>query len=563
MKKLKYLIFTCSIFIFSIQVVNANSLKSIDIEAIIDKNGTMHIQEVWSMTTNKDTEIYKEQYNLGNMTISNFRVSDEKRSYSLKNNWNINASFENKKYQYGINYVKKGLELCWGISEYGKKTYTISYDLNNAIFNTNDAQVLYIRLINDLDFPPKKFNIKISGYKNFSNILDVWGYGYKGYAYVNNGKIYMSNEENTPLSNGDYGVLLVKFPLNTFNTTNSYNQYKTFNDVYKTAEKDTFEYDYDENNKSYGKNRLTDFISFITILVPGLIIFLSLKKVANYKKYKFGEAGRITNIEDINMFRDIPCQKNVFRAFFISEAYNFNTKKTDFIGTIFLKWLNEDKIKIVKTTERSFFKEKEITAIDLNNLTQLENAMESELANIVIKASKDNILSEKEIEKYCNNNYKNIFDWLDNAEEYGCELYMQDNLVTKEKNSYIIDDKVKNDAIELAGLKKFLEEFSKINTKQPLEVKLWKEYLMYAQIFGIANEVANQFKNLYPEVLNEGQNYNYDIGDIIFINNFSHNMATTATDARSSANSYSSGGGGFSSGGGGGGSFGGGGGGSR
>jgi len=263
------------------------------------------------------------------------------------------------------------------------------------------------------------------------------------------------------------------------------------------------------------------------------------------------------------MFRDIPCQKNIFRAFFISEAYRFNTKKTDFIGTVFLKWLNENKIKIIKTTERSFFKEKEVTAIDLNNLTQLENIIENELADIVIKASKDNILSEKEIEKYCNNNYKNIFDWLDNAEKYGCELYMQDNLVTKEKKSYVIDDKVKNDAIELAGLRKFLKEFSKINTKQPIEVKLWKEYLMYAQIFGIANEVAKQFKNLYPEVLNEGQNYNYDIGDIIFINNFSHNMATTASDAKSAANSYSSGGGGFSSGGGGGGSFGGGGGGSR
>jgi len=563
MKKLNYLIIVFSLFILGIQGVNANSLKSIDIEATIDKNGTMHIQEVWSMTTNKDTEIYKEQYNLGNMTITNFRVSDEKRSYSLKNNWNINASFENKKYQYGINYVQKGLELCWGISEYGKKTYTISYDLNNAIFNTSDAQVLYLRLINDLDFPPQKFNIKISGYKSFSDTLDVWGYGYKGYAYVNNGKIYMSNEENTPLSNGDYGVLLVKFPLNTFNTTNSYSQYKTFNDVYKIAEEDTFEYDYDENNNFKGKNRLVDFISFVIIFVPVLISFLTFSKALNYKKYKFGKEGIITNIEDINMFRDIPCQKNIFRAFFISEAYRFNTKKTDFIGTVFLKWLNENKIKIIKTTERSFFKEKEVTAIDLNNLTQLENIIENELADIVIKASKDNILSEKEIEKYCNNNYKNIFDWLDNAEKYGCELYMQDNLVTKEKKSYVIDDKVKNDAIELAGLRKFLKEFSKINTKQPIEVKLWKEYLMYAQIFGIANEVAKQFKNLYPEVLNEGQNYNYDIGDIIFINNFSHNMATTASDARSAANSYSSGGGGFSSGGGGGGSFGGGGGGSR
>ena len=561
MKKLKYFVFTSILFISSITCVNANSLKSIDIDATIDKNGTLHIQEIWDMKTNKDTEIYKEEYNLGNMTISNFKVRDEKRVYTLKSNWNINASFENKKYQYGINRVSEGLELCWGISEYGNKTYTISYDLNNAIFNTEDAQVLYLRLINDLDFPPQKFNIEISGYKYFPDTLDVWGYGYKGYAYVNNGKIYMSNEENTKLKKGDYGVLLVKFPLNTFDTTNSYSQYETFNDVYKIAENGTFEYDYNENKINIF-NKILNFISNFFPMIILITIILKVSKLSS-NKYKFGTAGKSIDMNNINMFRDIPCQKNIFRAFFISEAYNLSKKNTDFIGSIFLKWLNEDKIKIVKTTEKKLFKEKEVTAIELSNLNQLETPIESELADVIIKASKDNILNQNELEKYSKNNYNKIFDWLKDAEIYGRDLYVTDNLVTKEKRSYVIDDKVKNDAIELAGLKKYLQEFSRIDIKQPLEVKLWKEYLMYAQIFGMADKVAKQFKNLYPEVLNEMQTYNYDIGDIILINNFSHTMGPSAESARSAAKSYSSGGGGFSSGGGGGGSFGGGGGGSR
>ena len=199
----------------------------------IDELGTMHVEEIWQMRTNKDTEIYKEEYNLGNINITNFQVRDEDRVYTEKSNWNINDSFENKKYKYGINYVSQGLELCWGISEYGNKTYTISYDLENAVFNTEDSQVLYLRLINDLDFPPENFNITISGPEYFQDTLDVWGYGYKGYAYVDNGKIYLSNEENTSLKNGEYVVLLVKFPLNTFNVdeNNTYQEYQTFNDV--------------------------------------------------------------------------------------------------------------------------------------------------------------------------------------------------------------------------------------------------------------------------------------------------------------------------------------------
>ena len=87
---------------------------------------------------------------------------------------------------------------------------------------------------------------------------------------------------------------------------------------------------------------------------------------------------------------------------------------------------------------------------------------------------------------------------------------------------------------------------------------LWEEYLMYAQIFGVASEVAKQFKKLYPDVITD---YNYE--SVVFVRNVSYSGMRAASTARSRAQSYSSGGGGFSSGGGGGGSFGGGGGGFR
>lgn len=42
------------------------------------------------------------------------------------------------------------------------------------------------------------------------------------------------------------------------------------------------------------------------------------------------------------------------------------------------------------------------------------------------------------------------------------------------------------EAKKIAGVKKFLLEFSNIKDKSSIEVNLWEEYLMYAQIFGIA-----------------------------------------------------------------------------
>ena len=88
---------------------------------------------------------------------------------------------------------------------------------------------------------------------------------------------------------------------------------------------------------------------------------------------------------------------------------------------------------------------------------------------------------------------------------------------------------------------------------------------MFAQIFGIADKVAEQFKNLYPKEIYElNDTYSsLDLGDIIILNAISHSAVASATSARTAAQNYSSGGGGFSSGGGGMGSFGGGGGGGR
>ena len=82
---------------------------------------------------------------------------------------------------------------------------------------------------------------------------------------------------------------------------------------------------------------------------------------------------------------------------------------------------------------------------------------------------------------------------------------------------------------------------------------------MFAYLFGMADKVAKQFKNLYPEIVREMETNNFDYNTVLYINNISSRTVQAASAARSAAESYSGGGGGFSSGGGGGGSFGGGG----
>ena len=110
--------------------------------------------------------------------------------------------------------------------------------------------------------------------------------------------------------------------------------------------------------------------------------------------------------------------------------------------------------------------------------------------------------------------------------------------------------------------------------------KMWMEILLgigqtlfmtlistlFAYLFGIADKVAKQLKDMYPEIVEQTDvngNVMFDYDMFMFVNHISMRSVSAASSARAAAESYSSGGGGFSSGGGGGGSFGGGGGGSR
>ena len=195
--------------------------------------------------------------------------------------------------------------------------------------------------------------------------------------------------------------------------------------------------------------------------------------------------------------------------------------------------------------------------------------IEQRLFNAMYKASKDGILEPNELKKWCKNNYSEflgIFTSLTKGEikrlEAENHIYRRKNKEECKKQN-VMDDVIYEDSVRLYGLKKFLKEFSLMKEKQAIEVNIWDEYLMFAYLFDMAEAVAKQFKNLYPEIVQQMEANNLDLQTLYFVNYISATSVSAASAARSAAESYSSGGGGFSSGGGGGGSFGGGGGGSR
>ena len=539
--------------------VKADTIYKVDMNININEDGSADVQEKWDVKASGGSEWYKSMLNMDGIELTDFKVSMDNQELTYKT-WNPDESLSAKKGYYGINYVSNGLELCFGKYDFKRHTFTLTYKLSNFVFNTSDSQITYFTLMPSIT--ANAFSATISSFYEFPDTLDVWGYGYKGYAYVKDGKIYMINEEG--LYN-DYVTMLVKYPQETFKTDFSVDGFESFDDVYNMAEDGTFDYDYDDN---YEKPSLFErIIDFITTMFP--ILIAAFFAIIGIKAGIESGYGYVNNkkIDKKNtpMFRDIPCNKDIYYANALISLNGFaNTSNTNILGAIILKWVKENKISF-KTEVKGMFN-KETGIIDMTKQNTFDNPLEEKLFDYMYKASVDGYLESKELEKWCRKNYEKFFDLIKKFESTEINklkgeghIYKRTNKAECKKRN-VMDDKIYDDSCKLYGLKLYLDEFSRMDTKEVMEVHLWDEYLMFAYLFGTASKVAKQLKNLYPQEFTEyTANSGVNLDTIVFINDISVRSVNAASSARSAAQSYSSGGGGFSSGGGGGGSFGGGG----
>ena len=537
------------------KTVSANSINRISMDIFVDSNGNANVTETWNCYSNQSTEIYHPYYNLGNSEITNLSVSMDSTQFETLSSWDTSASFDEKAYKAGINRVSNGVELCWGISEYGTNIYTVNYTITNFVSNLTDSQMIYWTLIPyDFSDSISQVFINISSDLYFPSSIDVWGYGNEGgTAYVDNGTITMTSEGT--LNRNEYMTILVKLPSGTFNTKNNLNQ--------------NFEYYYNLAEEGVNRNETVEntvitilpFIIFIIIMVFAIVT--SKLGSSQEQRLNFENNGnKLPKTKDIPYFRDIPCNKDLFQAFFIGYQFKIVKKRTDLLGSVILKWVRDKKVTLKKDEGKS---SKMSIILNEELISSLEDEDEQKLYKMFFEASKDGILEDSEFTKWCNTNYSKILGWFDTIIDKEKDKLVKDGLLLEKPKTlfksakYTVTPELRQQALNIAGLKKYLNDYTLISEREAPDVVLFEDYLILAQMFGIADKVAENFKKLYPDLITETNFYSYD--NINFVHIYAVHAMTSAHSAHyAAASRYSGGGGGFSVGGGGGGSFGGGGG---
>ena len=560
------------------KTVEANSIEKISMDIFIEENGDAKITEVWECRTNQGTEVYHPYYNLGNSEIKDLTVSEGSVEYQTLASWNTNGTLSSKAKKCGINRISNGVELCWGISNYGKHTYTVNYTITNFVSELTDSQMIYWTLVpHNFSNEIGKAYIKIHTNFDIEDTIDVWGYGdYGGTAYVYDG--YIEMQSNGSLASNEYMTILVEFPLDSFKCSNKLDY--DFNHYFEMAEEGAVKYenDYDYNYNSgfnFGSMMSALITMMSSIIVPIFILIVTAANQSNKFTDKKYFKNILPNQKEIPYYRDIPCKKDILRAYYIAYKYKIikEKDKSGLLGAIILKWLKDSMIRIEKKEVGLIFKKENIiVALNETDPEKIVEPKEKELFRMLYDASKDGYLESKEFERWCYRSYSKVLAWFDKIIKEQENRLIEEGIIQYEEvvkftvyrvREHAPTDALNEEALQLAGFKKYLEDYTLIAEREALEVHLFEEYLIFAQILGIAEKVAKQFKDLYPEIVEQSHFDSYD--NIYFVqictNRGISNARFAEQEAINRANSYSSGGGGFSSGGGGGGSFGGGGGG--
>src|SRR5699024_433834 len=221
--------------IFTLEEVNASTheLEALDIHVYIEEDGSAVITEKRVATLSEGTEKYIVIGNLGESTITDFQVYEDGKWYDYVEDWDVDGTREDKAFKNGVIEEKEHDELVWGIGEFGKHEYELTYTVTDFIKQLEDSQMIFWQCVNsDTNIPPQNVTVTIETDKPLDDGSErIWAFGFEGDIHFEDGKIVAKSD--SPLSDSDYVTILTEFSNSNFGTNDVIDQ--TFEEVKEEA----------------------------------------------------------------------------------------------------------------------------------------------------------------------------------------------------------------------------------------------------------------------------------------------------------------------------------------
>lgn len=555
MKRLVLVLSICVVVLFaSVDTFAAGSIQSINLDVVLHKDGSATIRDTRTFTATSGSEHYISIGNLDNMSLMDYKVFDKNGKELEKNtNWNIQDSREQKRGKYGLISKDDGYEICFGYGDYGKHTFTIEYRISNFVFNLKDGnQAIYWKFLNKNMDSIERADVKIRNDINLKYEYPksrLWGFGYKGQTKITENYLHAYTEE--PMNGSNYMVVLSIFEGKKFGTTStqSWTSDELINLALKGTKDEAKTKKPESRSSIYRKGIFRGFFIFVIAII--LVRMSGKNKRIEEENYE-------EHVKQLDYYRQIP-DEYFARTYYLSEC-NAATAVSAFI----LKWIFEKRLVPKDTTTGIIFK-KDVISLEIVDESRIPNKAEEYLFEVVKYASgKDKVLTQKEFHKCIMHNYSYYSNFKSLLKNESKEYYKKIGACEEVKKSYLFfftekelvwNEKSDEIGDKITGFKKYLEDYSLVSEREAKEVFLWKDYLIWAAFFGIADKVYEQFKIVDPDA----QITDVNLYDAIILSEGFEEETRSVSDYYSSSSgsggsSYDSGGSGSFGGGDGGGS---------
>ena len=468
-------------------------LNDLNIRVELCPNGDARITEVRQMSIDSEgTECYIVLGNLNGSKVTDLKVTDETGAqFENIGSWDIDRSRSWKEGKCGIVSKHDGYELCWGLGQSGFRTYTTSYVVTSLLRGYSDADGFNYMFVAE-GMKPRPSHVKVTIVpEGAADTIDVvadstavgftddnaaiWGFRYRGDVRFQDGAIVAESSE--PFTSGSALIVMARFNKGMFSPA------VTSDASFESVEQEAFE------GSDYSLDDGTSIWELIGLAI--LFIFLPLLLFFGYLYYVW-RARRKVN-KNLLWYRDIPANGNLQWANDVQNAYKyFNTDYNNLLSACILRLVDKGAITIDKTLNSKGKTVQNFVIHDLPDKEQQPRLLQMVHEIFQKAAGSDTVLEPKELKSWMRDSYN----------QSATDSFIQ----TLHTKSSIYQYRNQLDEVrQLFGLKKFLKEFSLLDERHVHEVALWKDYMIYATLFGIADQVIKDMKKINPDYFNMDQ----------------------------------------------------------
>lgn len=488
------------------------SIRDVDITLTLLPDGTASIHERWDVCAADGTEWYLVRGNLGDIRIGDLAVSDETgRSYLDEGDWDTQRGMAEKAGRCGIVRKSDGAEICWGIGSLGDHIFDVSYTMSRSVKSLNDYDMLHLQTVSPgLSSPPRHVRVTVRAQQHLLDTANTraWGFGFAGRVDFRDGAVVYESTE--PFVRNSSVIVLLRFDKGMFDSPSR--QDRDFADALAVAMEGA---DFGSDSDSDVGGGFAQLVAVFVVAVAGMCAIAAWSRSARRRKVLGMKPSEVPWNREIPFGGDLEASAYTLAKLGESSGGSGDT----LAAALILRMIYRGELSVAKDgderVEISFSgaagpgaagASADGPADGTADVSGSADQAAEELREMMLKASgADKVLQHNEFSRWAKRHTHEVAGWSSRALVFGR------NSLRDQKYIYgsAYTPAGQSEARKLLGLKKFLQDFTLMGEKDTIEVILWQDYMVYGALFGIADKVAEQLRDINPDLFAEVMDYDY------------------------------------------------------